>query len=649
MRPIVSSTAKLAQLRYELPHRALDAKIYPARSPNGSTVVLYGHETGVGILWRGGRPLKQAAPPPKQPPKPAKVNGTSNDAIMIVDSDDEGPAEQGPEEPEQAEFESGDEELDPDAPYPTIIQHLRLSLNTAVLHIAVPDVPPVSSTRAADSVPAIFRKKIVFAVACADYTVRIITLPLSPPSAATKETPANARAPWGEDVIEIGSRIGHQTIPRGITMTWTSRAEPTFRDREEDDMQVDDEEDVSMTPRRRRSPRKHSRSQSGRRGESEGWDVLVASHSAEIGGLLKIWRFPLTETSVTTPTPFLPYQTLNLRTPASRVLFNSATYPIRRHSQLLITDSSGIARIYDPFAVSNHQRRASRLSRKDSESGSYVALFRTSFENSISSAPFPPALTVRKPIIDAAWAAEGHHIVALLTDGEWGIWDTDRSGPSPPADPSSFSVRGFVGNTDPNRSNGSASDSKSRNGRSSLAPMTPRTRRVKEESLFSGVPSEDSVIIWYGTEIYKIPNLRQWWARTVGGQAGSLYGSGLSRAPTLALYGESITAVDQFEITSREARMAIPRDALVLAEHRLIITTNTASKPGLDLTGALNQERAEDEEIRKTDQALLARGELDIGGMERLLEDMDGSGSPSASRSLVLGNPRKVLFASSTN
>ncbi|KAF2466717.1 uncharacterized protein BDR25DRAFT_327795 [Lindgomyces ingoldianus] len=672
MEPIISTKGKLAQLRYELPHRAHDAKIYPTKAPNGSTIILYGHATGVGILWRGGRPLKQALPPPKQPAKPTKVNGTSNDVIMIIDSDDEAPPGQSaPQPPEEAEFESEDEELDPDAPYPTIIQHLRLSLNTEVLHIAIPDIPAVSSTRLAESFPAIFGKKIVFVVACADYSIRIVTLPLSPPSAATKDAPLNSASPWGEDIAKIGSHTGHQSIPRGVTITWTSRAEPTFDERADDDMEADPEEDPAATPRRRRSPRKQSRSRSRRRSESEGFDLLIASHSAELGGLLKIWRFPLTETAVTVANPVLAYQTLNLRTPASRVVFNSATYPRRRHSQLLITDTSGIARIYDPFAISSRQRRGSQLSRNMTDPGAYVALFRTAFETLKSDVLTPPVLATRKPIIDAAWAADGHHIVALLADGEWGIWDSDRSGPSPPIDPSSFSVRGFVGNADLNRASIAATSPKTRNSRNTLAPMTPNTRRVKQETLFSGVaatsstPSrggisiaslhsptgdgpEDSVIIWYGSEVYRVPNLAQWWSRTAsGGGGGSLHGSGLSRIQGLALYGEAITVIDQFDTTTRDARMAIPRDSLILTDYRLIITASTASKPGLNLMGVFEQERAEEEEIRKTDQALLARGALDLGGMDRLLEDMDGSGS--ASRTLVLGNSRKVLFASSTN
>lgn len=90
--------------------------------------------------------------------------------------------------------------------------------------------------------------------------------------------------------------------------------------------------------------------------------------------------------------------------------------------------------------------------------------------------------------------------------------------------------------------------------------------------------------------------------------------------------------------------MALPRDILIAAEHRLIIVANTNRPLGRDLNAVFAKEQAEEEETRRTDQALLSRGELDLGGMDRMLEDMEGSGS----RSLVLGNPRKVLFASST-
>ncbi|KAH7138252.1 hypothetical protein B0J11DRAFT_513956 [Dendryphion nanum] len=661
MKPIITTNGKLAQVRYELPHRVHDAQIYPVKAPNGSSIIIYGHETGVGIMWRGGRPLKAqvAAPAPKQvPSKLPKVNGTSSDVVMIIDSDDEDtPAKTAPQQPPQAEFEDEQEELDPDQPYPSIIQQVRLALNTSVLHIAIPQIPAVSTLRPADSVPPIFSNKIVFTVACADYSVRIITLPLSPPSNSTKEAPLNIKAPFGEEVVKISSHVGHQSIPRGIDMTWTSRNEPTSHELSDDEMDAEEPEDTSATPRARRARRRQSRSASGRRSAPDGWDILVASHSTEVGGLLKIFRFNLSETSVTVQNPISVYQTLNLRTPATRVTFNSAQYPKRRHSQLLITDPSGIARIYDPFAPTARKRR----SEGDPEIGNFVALFRTTFEQPQSNSTTPSSLVARKPILDAAWASDGHSIFALLADGEWGIWDVDRSGPNLPSDPATFSVRGYVGGVDVSQNGSDPSSPKVKSGRGILAPMTPNTRRSRQENLFQGtaptssIPThgavsivslassdggaaEESVLIQYGTDIYRIANLVQFWSRNDSGSKG-----GLTKLHDINLLGEAITSVNQFETTVKDARLAIPRDTLISTEHRLIITTTTAQPLGRDLNADFENGQTEELEIRKTDQALLARGELDLGGMDRLLEDLEGSGS----RSLALGNPRKVLFASS--
>ncbi|KAF2869100.1 hypothetical protein BDV95DRAFT_578369 [Massariosphaeria phaeospora] len=673
MKPIISTAGKSTQLRYrrglpthtpnhltaslryELPHRVYGSKIYPVPAPNGSTIILYGQDTGVGILWRGGRPLKKTAPAPQQPPKPpAKVNGTRNDVIMIDDSDDDEPPKADPQPPPEAEFEDEEEELDPDYPYPSIVQHLRLPLNTEVLHIAVPQLPVVSALRPADSIPPIFSKKIVCTVACADYSILVITLPLSPPSDAAKASPFSAKSPYGAEILRISAHAGHQSIARGITMTWTGRAEPTPSRKElDDDMAEDEDDDTAATP--------------GRQGTGEeGWDLLVASHSAELGGLLKIWRFKLADTTVNVPSPMSAYKTLTLRKPASRVAFSSAQYPRPRHSQLLITDSSGIARIYDPFAPSSRKRRTNGA---NTGSGNFAALFKTTFDNTKSDSPTPPLLVARKPILDAAWAADGHQIVALLADGEWGVWDVDRSGPSPPSDPASFSLRGFVGTFEKDRSGNGLSSPKSRSSRGSLVPMTPNTRRTKEEVLFHGTShtstpyhggvsiasspstdggaSEDSVIIWYGSEVFRIPNLAKFWSRTASASNGaSLPAAGPSLVQGLPLLGETITSIEQFKTTAEEAKMATPRDLLTTAEHRLIIFASRTEPLGRDLNAVFAKEQAEEQDGKQADQALLARGELDLGGMDRLLEDMEGSGS--GSRSMVLGNSRKVLFASST-
>lgn len=576
---------------------------------------------------------------------------------MIIDSDDDEPAKPPPAQAvPAAEFEDEEEELDPDQPYPSIVQQIRLSFNTEVLHIAVPQVPAASALRSADTTPAIFSKKLVFTAVCADSTIRIVTLPLSPPPHSAKEQPLNASSQYGEEVIKFH---GHHSIVRGVTMTWTSRGEPSSGRDDDDDMDVDLDTtgNAGATPaRRRRTQRSRSRSQPGK---AAAFDILIATHSAEVGGLFKIWRFGLTETSVNGAHPIVPYKTVTLRKPASSIAFNTAQYPKRRHSHLLITDITGTARVYDPFAPASRKRSASG----QTELGGFINMFKATFESMRGDSLTPPILATRKAILDAAWASDGRHIVALLADGEWGVWDCDQSGPTPPTDPAAFSVRGFVGTAEKDTSSSGPSSPK-RGGRSSLAPMTPNTRRRKEDTLFHGgstgiaVPtrggvsvasstssngtvSEDSVVIWYGSEIYRIADLAKFWTRNASASRGqSLPGPGLAQIHDIPLLGESITSITQFDTTAAASRMAIGRDLLIAAEHRLIISASTNQPEERDLFAPTP---AEEEASRYADQALLTRGELDIGGMDRLLEKMESTGNTG----LTMGNPRRVLFASS--
>jgi hypothetical protein len=650
----------LTRARYELPQRVYDTKVYPVKAPNGSTIVLYGHEHGVGVLWRGGRPLKTTTAAPLKPVSkpPVKVNGTK-DAIMISDSDEDEPSKPASLPVPEAEFEDQEEELDPDEPYPSVVQEVRMSLNTGVLHIAVPPVPATSELRAADSVPQIFSKKIVFVVACTDFSVRVITLPLNPPPQAAKERPSSAKTQYGEEIVKIPTHAGHQTVPAGVSVTWTLKGEPSHKQPSEDEMDVDG--DGSGPAAGRRSPRK-KQAQSQPASGGSNFDLLIASHSAELGGLLKLWRFGLADTSVKATNPISPYQTLTLRKPATNVQFNTAAYPKRRHSRLLITDSSGVARVFDPLAS-----RKRRTDGAQSGSGAWVALFRSTFERVKTTASSPPILAARKAIIGATWAGDGHHVLILLADGEWGVWDVDRTGPSPPADPSTFSLRGYVGISNSERGVSGPSSPKGGSGRSALVPMTPNTRIKKADMLFhgpssghstptlggisvvalssaNGAESGESVVIWYGTEVHRILDLARFWERAVSNSNnGSLAASGLSQVQSLPLSGEAITAIDQFGTTRKDLRTAVPRDIVIAAEHRLIIVTNTHQPLEMDFGAVSVTEQGEEDETRRTDQALLHRGELDLGGMGRLLGDMEASDS----RSMAFGNPRRVLFASS--
>jgi hypothetical protein len=201
--------------------------------------------------------------------------------------------------------------------------------------------------------------------------------------------------------------------------------------------------------------------------------------------------------------------------------------------------------------------------------------------------------------------------------------------------------------------------------------MTPNTRKRKEETLFqgsassstvatrggvsvasitsvNGAASEDSVIIWYGSEIYRIADLIKFWTRTASASSGGSLPSPGLQVQDAVLCGEAITSVSQFDTTAEASRMAVARDTLISAEYRLIITASTSQPLGRDLNAMFTREQVEDETSNRTDQALLTRGELDLGGMDRMLESMEGSGTSGAvSKSLTMGGPRKVLFASS--
>ena len=100
--------------------------------------------------------------------------------------------------------------------------------------------------------------------------------------------------------------------------------------------------------------------------------------------------------------------------------------------------------------------------------------------------------TTRKPIVAAEWISHGHAVLALLADGQWGIWDID--GASPMSNSSgtglfskanaalrgsaitAFSVSGHLEGTGPLR-NPATQKSPAAPGSGEFVPMTPHTRR----------------------------------------------------------------------------------------------------------------------------------------------------------------------------
>ncbi|KAF2838597.1 hypothetical protein M501DRAFT_1016690 [Patellaria atrata CBS 101060] len=644
----VLKKGKTAQLCYDLPHRITEAKVYPVTAPNGSTIIIYGRSNGITVLWSGGRSLKKrkASEAPQEP----ETNGNNEDAIMIIDSDEEeeAPTKRKADNIPDAEFESEEEETDFSESYPPIVQRLTLPLGTQVLHIAIPSIPIKPSIKGSNSLPQMFYDMIVFSVACADNSIKILTLPLSPPSneAIEQET-------VGEGIVNISGPTGHQRVPDGLSMAWTAREplSPVHELEEDDTMEID------ATPT---SKAFLSRSHSHPRNTQ--WDLVLASHSTELSGIFHIFRVPVTldgdDYMLERPTgsSFTQY----LSSPAASVTFSPAHYPSKKHLQLLIVESKGAVRIFNPLAPSRARPRSSRQetdSRNKVNRGSWVASFLTPFDLSKSKTTSADMVR-RKRILSAQWTTNGSSVLMLLSDGEWGIWDFEGSGPSPPgasfgASALTFSMRGFIG-----AATRATHLKKPKSGRLSLEPATPNTRRVKEEALFSGSKTlssstvmnggisvrtchplsghpDESVIIWFGDEVYRIPQLHQFWSRSVssGGGTGSLYGPGLSHVDGIKLFNERISHIDQFPIQRAAARVTKNTDLLIAAESRLLIHMSSAMVASAN--APLFAKEKEADNTASVDQSLLLRGELDTVGLDRVMESMGSLGTA----------PRRVGFA----
>ena len=671
---------------YELPHRIHTVQVYPVQSPNGSTVIIYGHEHGLRILWRGGKPFRPAAPVQEKQVEQPKVNGASKNTIVILDSDDDDtpPSPRDTLNDAPPTFEDEDDEYDPSEPYLPILQHLDLALGAEVLHVAFPHIPSESARSISASVPPILLHKVIVAAACSDYSIRIITIPLPPPSPASKAHidiksgltfAGNGKGPHGVQVFTLSGSAAHQTIPSGVTITYTSHDAGRNGRTADGDIDIENEDDEEprspLTFRRRPSPNKPSEAQ--RNGERIDWDIVLASHSPEISGMILVYRIPIVKTASGSSADhtlsvdhLLPSQAQYLSSPATRIAFNSSLYPSSRHSHLLVTSSEGAMRVYDcfPFGEAKQDRQ-----------GSWLISLYPPYDSSSTGSPS------RKRIIDAAWVLNGRGILVLLADGEWGVWDLEGSGSdtqgnsrrkgngNPGNATATFAFSGCLGST---ASTVAKSSSGKPDTKSKLAPMTPGTRRVREEVLFSGPPaketyqmrggisvtrlehsatrntSTEAVTLWHGSKILTIPDLFSYCQSGPGGKGNLFSGESPQRSPKandLNVGGEMINAVDQLPLSGTEGNSH--RDLVLAAEHRLVFLTAPLEEPQPE-----ESTLSEADEPNTTDQQLLARGELDVGGMERILANMtngsgngDRHGDDFSNGTLEMTGRRKVYFA----
>lgn len=550
---------------------------YPIESPQGATILIYGHETGVTVVWRGGRRFK-----PSKNTEPAKKHqngGSAADAgVMVIDSDDEAPA--APKKTssvpfvDKPEFEAATEE----GPYPEIIQTLDLTLGTAVLHVAVlPDSPSTADGAATGA--ALLGDRLAFAVSCATNDAYVITLPSTPPSPASKARPelradllagqAGSGA-WGESLIALGG----QTRPGSGLAVTLARAS-------------------SSATAQPASPR-----------------LVVAAHSKQASGVLQLWDVAL---DAKPDRPLEPFQTEYLPSPLTSIAFNPT-----HGTQLLAVSATDAARIYD-YATPAMPGSDPEATGPFPGQGSWLlSLYQ----------PFAKPASARKPILDAAWIARGQAVFVLLADGMWGIWDIDGASPLAAgaaistklksgvrgAALTAFSVAGYVEGTTALRS--IASQQKEPQP-GEFAPMTPHTRKQATASLSAtntldrlatvhggvrtaAIPSlkkssqDEALVLWVGSleHVCVVPSIARFWESQLnkgasGGGVNLFSGGAPSRMIKLVdlatgLLGEPCCGVNLIPAANKGAvvdgGMAV--EVVVRGETRLVIARDDGSEGG---------------------------------------------------------------------
>jgi hypothetical protein len=499
---------------------------------------------------------------------------------------------------------------------------------------------------------------MVIAVACSDYTVRLLLIPLVPPTQKQKKTRS---PPIGDIVAEIP-----HTGTTSVCLTWTGPA----RHAEEEQVEGDTDMDADMAA----SENEHDNVPDALAPQDT--NLLIASTSSGATGSLHIIRVTLRDDGESTTYAKgyrMPFQKVSLPSAPLDVSFNPATYPSKLHSQILVSHSDGAVRIYDPFVSRESEHEQSSAPRLgDPARGSWLASFSTGFASLKAVDEIAAGLVKRKRILDAKWANGGRAIVVLLIDGEWGVWDVDGSSPGGLTRHStgSFALWGVIGSGVASNPSTSLQAKKPRGSRSSLAPMTPNTRRTKEESLFSGqsistttagargqisvttfpLPSagntEDSVVFWYKDRICSIDSLQSFWNRIVNenssgrsqASGGSLFGPGLKRIEGLDFHGQTITSLTQFSADSVSIGNR-KQEILISLQNSLVILSSTARRSAEHINARYSGETHRITSDGGTMQRLLTQGELDLGGLDAMMDQIDqqddvfmGGAIPTASR-----------------
>lgn len=640
-----------------MPSSVYDSHVYPRQSSNGSTVIVYGHETGLRVVWYAGRKYKsQKVPSPK-------ANAPKDDVMVIDLSDDDEPSQ--PQSTAKAEFEEEQDEIDPSHPYHDILRTLDISFGAAALKLAFPHMPiDLSDT---PTCPALLRDHLVVAVACADLTMRMVVFPLLPP--APDESDISAMA---VQIMRLSGPGFHQDLLTAIALTYTG--------------DLDDAAEESTQSRK--------------------WSLLIASTSCTGSGLLLVHQIPVAGSRLKAAAEDLaPIRRQHLRTSliSATLAFNTSLFPNEGHSTLLITiPVASCVKVYQIFKQQTHSRsRRGSVATTDSTStsrsgtgldannGKFLITLLPDFPISNS---FDPAQR-RKSVVDAQWVLGGRAIIALLENGEWGVWDLEAAGP---ASSNSNLIKGqsntvgIVGGSWTRFSTRGSMPSpfvtskpeKQSSASGGLVAATPHTRKAQAQGLFyasdqtsnlnqtqggsirvtslPGSHNDESVVINYGTQNLYISSILGYW-KTDSWRKGILSATtSTSLLPSLRLSGECIKSISILpDFSEQEDSLFGTRkqpNFMVSTSSRLILFVHPLVDGPEDHPTSLTQTAPLS--MDKNDQSLLQRGSLDVDGMDRILDTMNSptqikrfSQNESAfasNRSAVSAKPnfgRSVAFA----
>ena len=562
------------------------------------------------------------------------TNGTSKAELIDIDMADDSASEVStePEMGREEDFEDEEQPFSPNTPYLQLLAQLDVPLGSTVLSVSVPSITYSIQSPEFRGLPVIAQQFIIIVVVCADNSTRIVTLPLSPPhprarrwiSRLQKSKPYVAgNGLWGEKVYTLQGTIMHQSPPKGVS--------------------------VALVPQ---IVQQSVESRSEQRGDSQPadaggglWDLLVATHSHDLAGLLLIHKIPIPKAGTelvaedgTNISNWL-WRDQRLLRPAKVIHLHASQKTLGTNPSVLVVEPYGAIRTYkcDPGSPSG--------------SGSWSITIFPDLEPSDSSIP--------KSVFDARFVLGGNAIVTVTSESTWALYDLQHiTGAIPTKAAATGSIGKSVVGLDGNTAGTSKQGLK-------MVPMTPGTRKARQEKLFAGssqkpstsstggvylLSASESVTVWHGDRMSTISNLQSYLDRTPQSLRNPLANTESHQIRELSLAVNcppptSLSVIENSHATSRQ-RIMQP-DIVITGQRSMTIITPPLTGPP---TPMLFPTAIKDD---GTEQRLLTSGDLDLEGVDKLMarleadkEIKDGEDLFTRIKNKRIGNAKELLTSS---